>query len=328
MRHERAPSGGRRTLSYESWEGYGAVRAEGWFRPGESLQLDGEQLKLDRPLLSGDVVKAGPGLLTGFLSLAGGSRRSVLMYAREWGLLDLCNHQLPFDHPMEIGLPPCLAQTSSRVLLSNVDCHQLHGAEPVASWQFWASQALALTNVGVQLRKGLATDPRDVSRLFTRAPWMPEVLESVRGPWEQLPRPSIDVTTSPYLAELERSRSATRLRVAERPPVTSELRELVRDAMSFWLEMARVGLRLIWPGGRPDVVLTGGLFANIGIQLLMTISGSQGFAFCAGCGNVHIPARPNDTRRASYCPRCREEGVPRRDAQRRYEARKRRRGDP
>ena len=43
-------------------------------------------------------------------------------------------------------------------------------------------------------------------------------------------------------------------------------------------------------------------------------------AFCTGCGNVHVPARPNDTRRASYCPSCRATRVPQRHAQRRLGA--------
>lgn len=213
--------------------------------------------------------------------------------------------------------------TSARVLLSAGDCRQVD-AEPLVTSRYWANQAVAIANVGMRLRNGLTTDPRDVSRLFARAPWMPDVLKSARGPWELLPRPSTGVTNYPLLYELEDERSQRRLLVAEHPMETVALRELVRDALGFWLEMDRVGLRLIWPNGRPDVVLTGGQFAYIGVQLLMTITGSQGFAFCAGCGNVHVPTRPNDTRRASYCPACREKKVPQRDAQRRFEAGRRR----
>ena len=325
MRHGAGASSRPSNSAIEGWEGYGAVRSEAWPRPDE-LRVDDGRLVVARSAFNGDWVRPAPGMLTDFLSLARAPERAILRFARRWGLLELCNHDLPTDHPTDIALPICLGETSSRLLQFEGDCMRVVD-EPVATWRYWAGQASALANVGARLRRGLSIDPRDAAKLLDAAPWVPVVPRSVRGPWGDLIPPSQPATSSPYAVVLEHEREAHRRRVAEQPLDPAELRRTVRDALAFWLEMSRVTVKLVWPGGRPDVVLTGGLFGALGVQMLMLISGSQGFAFCAGCGNVHVPARPNDTRRASYCPSCRATGVPQRHAQRRYEAAKRQRKD-
>jgi hypothetical protein len=323
MRHSTRAGGPGPGPAIGDWEGYGAVRSETWPRPG-NLTLDDGLLVLGSPVFSGEWVQPAPGMLTDFLSLADTPASATLRFARRWGLLELCNHDLPSEHPTDVGLPTCLGETYLRVLHYERDCVRMTD-EPAATWRYWAGQASALANIGVRLRRGLTIDPRDAMRLLERAPWAPVMPRSVRGRWDDLAPTEPGAASSQYAPEHEHAREEHRRRVADRPLETAELRRTVRDALAFWLEMSRVTVRLIWPKGRPDVVLTGGLFGALGVQLLMLISGSQGFAFCAGCGNVHVPARPNDTQRASYCPSCRATRVPQRHAQRRYEAAKRRR---
>jgi len=326
MRAQTSPGGHRPSPAYDERETDSAVRMAGWGRPGDALSIVDGHLHLDTPgfFAGSAMVRPGPGLLSGFMELEGASDKRVLAYARRWGVLELCQHHLPLGHP-DVSLPGFLGQANARSFMPAGNCVQLW-TEPIAIWRFWAGQARATANVGIRLRNGLTPDPGDVARLYDRAPWVEPLPTSVRGAWLQpLPAPPV---TEPaiYLDAVEELRSHRRKAVADRPLTSSELRQIVDGVLEFWLEIARVGLRLTWIHGRPDVLLTGGLFGAIGSQLLMAITGSQGFALCGGCGAVHVPARPNDTQRRSYCFDCRAARVPQRIAQRGYEARRREAG--
>jgi hypothetical protein len=297
-----------------------AVREGVWFAPGKSARLDGEVLIVaPSPFLSDrTVVHSGPAILPGFLALWSASDVDVLRYVRDWGLLHLCDHGLPADHPPD-GLPTAIGLWRSRDLVPGPCASEWR--EPLSAWRYWSRQAASLVNIGTALRNSRHIDPRDVARLFEPAPWA-----AAGGMWAPDPPTRLwgfQQATSDYLEVLESRRAQTRARVAERPISTQEARELLHGATSFWLEEAAVRMQLAWVNGRPEVQLSGGLFGSIGTHVLMAIAGSQGFAVCHGCGAAHVPARPSDTKRASYCPDCRARRVPQRDAQRRYQARRR-----
>lgn len=295
------------TIAIEKWQDPdSAVRSERWWKPGP-LKVEEGRLVHDyrawwrHPTFTGPA----PGMLEGFLALADAPDQEIAVYAGERGFLDLCQHQLPTEtgsvgpivfpsHPRSVGLPPYLALTGANHFPVEGDCRvPPERYEPTATWRYWSSQAIGVASVGLSLANKRAVDARDRARLYERAPWTPPEED-----WEREER-------------LGRLANA---------PVHSqeELRLIVEDALAFWLHMSRMSLRLHWsPRRGPDTYFTGGLFAALGVQLLMTITGRPGFALCAGCGMPHVPSRPNSGHR-SFCTACRSKGVPGKLAAKRY----------
>lgn len=75
------------------------------------------------------IIRAKPPMLEQFARLAEPQRdpdRAVQRYARRWGLLDLCEHQLPADHETS-QLPIAFATTGGAVLTFplSTDCRSL-----------------------------------------------------------------------------------------------------------------------------------------------------------------------------------------------------------
>jgi hypothetical protein len=296
-----------------------ALRGDSWPVPGRWLGISDGRLVWDwsgwnrTPTFTG----VGRNMLEWFLTLGDAPDAEILDYAQTWGMLDTCQHHLPAlpeDHPTNIGLPYCMGLVNIRTLLVRDDCQLsrplVEGGkwerwEEIATWRYWAGQARAILNLGLRLAAGRVVDPVDVAQLYERAPWAEESL--IRDEAEHLP----------HLKELrvQRIASAATLSVLE-------LRGFVEDGLAFWTEMSRAHLRLVWPRRGPDVYMTGGLFGALGNAIMLAVAGRRGFAFCAYCGNVHVPARPNDPR-ASFCEACRADKVPQRLATQRYGAKKR-----
>jgi hypothetical protein len=60
------------------------------------------------------------------------------------------------------------------------------------------------------------------------------------------------------------------------------------------------------------------LFGAIAVQLVLAISGAQGFAVCDACRNVYAPRRNPRAGERHYCQDCRDHNVPERHAAARY----------
>ena len=75
--------------------------SDGWQIPAD-LKIENGRLFYDISDVSGEASDA-PGMLKGFLDLARGSDRdsdkAILDYAKRWGVLNLCEHNLPVGHP-------------------------------------------------------------------------------------------------------------------------------------------------------------------------------------------------------------------------------------
>lgn len=71
---------------------------------------------------------------------------------------------------------------------------------------------------------------------------------------------------------------------------------------------------------------SGEAFQAIVLELVLAISNTNGLAVCSACPRSYIPERQPMAGRRNYCPSCRADGIPVRDAAREYRKRKNRRG--
>jgi hypothetical protein len=122
--------------------------------------------------------------------------------------------------------------------------------------------------------------------------------------------------------------------LGEGPPADlKEARLRIMSNVRQLVQKARLQPRLHWDTRRKqwqidfDVASISNLLAMLVLQLMFSIADKEGFALCCGCHKSYIPERQPSTTRRNYCPKCREESVPFRDAKR-EQRRKSRRQSP
>ena len=237
---------------------------------------------------------------------AGNADETVLRYARRWGVLDLCEHQVPWGHDWQVELPIALATTGGVVctFAPSVECRSLSGREPISTWLYWSRQAAALLAILSRLRRSEPGVAEDWSVLCEEAPWVAQ-------------EPAIEAL--PDLREI--ARGWTERLVGGDVPLETQ-RDVVSGAIETWLRLSGVSLGLNWPQGIPEIGFrTGDLFGALGLQILLAAADSSGWTVCPGCGNQHAPARTRG-RAPKYCKRCRSRNVPQNQASKRSRAKK------
>lgn len=116
------------------------LAARQWAIPAH-VELQGERLLWsDEPSRVGRV---GPHLLEGFVSLADAPPERILSYATRWGVLELCEHNMPPSH-----------QTLQGGLCAPRETRDGRFFEPVAAWRWWANRAKATLTIAAQLHHG------------------------------------------------------------------------------------------------------------------------------------------------------------------------------
>lgn len=109
-----------------------------WYVP-EVINVQGENLVWDwcrpnsKPGTEAKRVQANPGLLKEFMTLRDAKVSKVLQFARDWGLLFLCEHGLPAWHNGEQCLPlgKYIEQVRTR-------------SEPIEAWRNYAHRAFVI----------------------------------------------------------------------------------------------------------------------------------------------------------------------------------------
>jgi len=281
-----------------------------WLASGPALSVGDEYLAVDWKafVTSPRIVKAEPPMLERFARLAEphpNPDQRVLRYARRWGLLDLCEHQLPIDHGTS-SLPFAFATAGPEAFTFDLsgNCRSLFGTEPVATWLYWSRQVAALLAILSRLHRSESALAEDWSVLCEEAPWV--ALEPVR-------QGLLDVR--------EDARLWTAHLVGGGVPL--EVQQAVASAaIETWLRLAGVSLELRWAHGVPEIAFRGGgLFGALGLQILLAAADSSGWLICPGCGTLHAPPRARYGRR-SYCEECRARNVPQNRASKRSRAKK------
>jgi hypothetical protein len=125
-------------------------------RGGDHWLLDG-QIARQAILTRHEAEQGGRGMLDEFLHLRDAEDEVILKYARTWGVLELCRHNLPSCHQLSLGdrlrLPaPPSASPQTR---PEDDCRQCIplGRESLATWRFFSGQAKALLNIAADLHR-------------------------------------------------------------------------------------------------------------------------------------------------------------------------------
>jgi transposase-like protein len=270
-----------------------------WRLPAR-IDLDGDRLvwtqepsRLIRPQTGGF-----QGLFEKFIELGDASAQKILAYARHWGMLELCEHDFPANHPQGCWPvnPPLFSERVIKYpagFAVRVTACAARGSfegqrwEPVESWRLWARRARATLNVAAQLHRGKIGEEEDwrVTEGAEEIPYFPEDWPMPKGVEEGWGR--------------------------------------LIYYLNHWLWFTRVRPRLEWDQGRPVVTLGGGqLFGTLAVQLMLAISRTDGLEVCSGCGLGYIPHRRPKAEQRHYCLECRKRKVPQRDAARDMRKRK------
>jgi hypothetical protein len=252
-------------------------------RIGNHWLLDGE-IARHAIVTRQQAERGGRGVLDEFVLLCGGSDEAILKYARTWGVLELCCHNLPSCHEFSLGVPlrlpdPLSGRPGSLRSWHSDDPRQCPptGLEPLATWRFFSAQARALLNIAADLQRAQLGDKEDWAKLLREG---------------AVPAQSLD---------------AQRL--------------CVRDAIEGWLKLGRIKptiddltIGLTWTGAD--------LFGELAVQIALAAKAMDGQVLCVACGKAYQPKRRVIRRGFNYCSKekCQREAAAQRA--KRYRERK------
>jgi hypothetical protein len=236
-------------------------------------------------------VEVSNDLLDRFIKLADASSDQVLAFAKKWGPLGLCWHNLPTLHPQfsntqaEDGWTVCPPRS--------IEGREFQCGESVAMWHRYARKFRAMLNLAATLRQGAKPDAADLDCVW---PQKDLELHYNQGRWYRLlgskeaVKPGATIVAVPIWFELSEEMNRLLSIVNAKPYLESD------------------------PDGNRSVVLSGiGLLPGaLAIQLLTALAGEQPFAFCSWCTERYEPERRPRAGEHHYCDDCRSDGVPQR----------------
>jgi len=245
-------------------------------------------------------------MLDHFVRLHKGLDRDILEFARKWGVLQLCHHNLPYTHgasPLgrdcRLKLPPWMTSEvvtrqwsikwkdrQDAILhryygIESQGCFRLHW-EPLETWRFFSKQACALLDIAAKVHCGKPGTADDWGLVL-------------KGRF-------------PGHAESD----ALRL-----------TKVFLVEALNIWLDLGAISLDVVDIKGRTR--RTGAdLFGSIALQLMLAATRQAGLALCAACGEEYPPTRRPSEGRQNYCNKkgCQREASRRRKASQRAQIRK------
>ncbi len=236
-------------------------------------------------------------VLEGFVKLADAPAEKVLDYARRFGVLGICEHGVPASHNRGPFPPQLGPQTACRPLgyFDFLDRDRSEGLaaracwEPVEVWWRFARQARAMLDIAAHLHQ----DQRPRAESW-RTLWA-----SSLGWTEGEPEPWKDWDSEDARRELA-------------------------DPLNMWLALGVAPPLLRWEGsGPPAVLLGGGLFGTLAVQLMSAVTRTRGLSLCSECGDPYPPERQPRAGEKNYCQECRSQGKPGLNATKAYQRRKR-----
>jgi hypothetical protein len=232
-------------------------------RAGDHWLLDGEVAR-QAIVTRQQAEQTGRGMLDEFLRLCHAGDEAILEYARTWGVLELCRHNLPSCHEYSLSehlrLPaPLLAKQQSGRTGPADDPRQCPplGREPLATWRFFSGQAKALLTIAADLHRiGLGE----------------------REDWAKLLRDGVTPVQTP---------GAQRL--------------CLGDVIEDWLKMGRIKPAIDDLTGGLSWT-SADLFGELAVQVALAAKSRDGQAFCIVCGKAYEPKRRVIRRGFNYCP--------------------------
>jgi hypothetical protein len=311
-----------------------SVSAPHWPIP-KRIVLDGDRLRWTwtpgkgwPSITPGHLAKSGPGLLEQFLRLRDAPAGEIHRYALRWGVLGLCEHDFPAQHPPDYW--------PSRPIEAHACPYRYadpYGFGPARASNTRSRQARRGSERASYRRadfhycvvRGVVEDGR-----FVGEPWEPVEV------WRTWARRAYALLA--IAAALQQNRvgaavdwqlaSDTKMRAPQTP---TNGWDILTELADYWLKAADVRPRPQFQAGQIRLTLSSAsgassLFGAIALQLVLAISGAPGFSICDGCRNVFEPLRSPREGEHHYCQDCRKRKLPQRHASARY--RERRRGKP
>lgn len=237
-----------------------------------------------------------PDLLEKFINLSGAPLEQIRDFAKRWGVLEICEHGYPSSHNSQTWprawrtSPVCSPlEMSAKKLKALGGDFFLAGWDPIDRWRYFAQQARSILNLAAALYQNKKGSLGDWEILF----------EEYREGWGDSNRPW--ESKSPKIPRL-----------------------FLAYALNDWLQLGGVRPAAFLMDGTGLRLELGGpnLFSFLGVQLVLAVSRTDQMAFCSNCGKPYLaPGRRPAINRRSYCPACRDSGVPQRDAARDYRSR-------
>lgn len=242
----------------------------------------------------GREVSVGPGLLTDFAPLASAPAEQILGYARQWGVLDVCEHGLPRSHRPPPATPGFRALDEGCERLgyqAGLPGWKQEYWEPLESWRQLADRVQTILNAAEALYRNGSLPGDD---------W-----QVVAG----LGREPIGFGAGGF---------------ADAPATGNEW--MLGNAVSELLEIGDIRPALAWNNGegwRLSLRTSGGLassdlFGALSTQVLYAVARTDGLTTCSACRQAYVPSRRPAEGRRRYCPTCRRSGADKRDASRVY----------
>jgi hypothetical protein len=214
-----------------------------------------------------------PGLLESFLQLEEGGSDRYLAFARRYGFLNLCDHDLPASHYPLPNPSPAEARRYSFPCFPVV--LEPGGLERLDTWRQFSRAARALLAIAAKLKVGQPCDHED---------WRAALR------WSRAEKPRYTV---PADSDLER---AWVLLAAE---------------LERWFRLGNVQPVLGASGDGFEVELRSlGVFAALAQRLAFTVAEYDEIALCDGCGKPYVARRETRSDRSDFCMRCDEAGLP------------------
>ena len=254
----------------------------------DRVEIRGDRLfwENDRSRRLPKTVSPSPRLLETFLRLVDARPAVIGDFARRWGILGICKHTLPRTHDFREGPPTRFCRTKGYRFTRNTES----GWEPLHVWRRYAGQARAIVDVAAQLHQRKIVRDKDI--------------------WRRT-HSHVFLTYPDFLGNREAQCHA------------------ISVAINGWLELGMVRAFLNWELDSPATVTLGTsvlrqdrpeirpivlnlfpemqghtLFGALGVQLLMAVSRTAGFATCSSCGHPYTPTRRPSPNRRRYCPNC------------------------
>ncbi len=232
-------------------------------------------------------IVVSPRIFDGFVRLSDAEPDKILAYARRWGPIGFCEHDLPSTHNLQVLGPDRIG-----VGLCDPRGWPDHCWEPIQLWRKYSLQGRALLNIASRLNENKSGNQED---------W--KCLDCWEFPGTGVP--------------LWQCRT-----VHQRTSVAFELNRWleiggVRLAVECFKHSYSISLQ-------PPYHL--GVFGAIACQLAFAIARADGLAICSGCGQAYTPTRRPTVDRRNYCIECGRSAAVR-DASRDYRRRERERRD-
>ncbi len=269
----------------------GALPFESWTTNAAALHLHGEYLvyrwteESNRPAAD-LVVHANARMLDEFLRVADAEPSSVLRFARRYGDWNVCEHGLPYTHPVPAKRRPC-----GSLKRQHVD-----------TFRGLARIARALLNASASLLTEERPSQEDWRAVVTAFCAWGRIMYG-QGPRHFGLKELIAL-------EHPLDQQAT---IAAMLHAWMEAGGVLPSLV--WRRAQGPKIELLAADGAQ-------LFAALGMLVMSAVSRSSGIELCSGCGKAFNPKSKARTGHRRYCGQCRRAGVPSRDAARDYRAKR------